>query len=491
MKTGMVILALAILSMAIPAIATVDWSASWGQECSGCCIENHTVNFTIEIENTGSESFMLSSVRVELQDSSVIANWSGKDRTIDPGEHKSVVAKGRLPVFDDPDDAYYHACIYMRYNSTLLGPFANWSCSSDLLSMTLVNSSVHECDSDSNCSFNEYCSTDGCTSECVNITPTSSCGNFANHRWRDYECCSNSTCAQSQACVNYKCINVSCQCGVITDHRCVSYECCSDSACSAGKFCSEEHKCEAIECHTDGNCSTDKVCRDKRCEVLQCEGCAYAVNHTCAQYGCCDDSYCANDETCESHSCQRLNCEPLGYPNQHVCIMYGCISNDKCGANDSCQNHECKTLNCPNDSKVENHACVKLDCSPIEYTKEHGCVSYFSGEGINDNPLPAIILIALIVVIVLVVRKILKQKGAGIYGMFGMKSGGKTGPVTRNKKGRRVRKKDAGLGGEEEIVALAQQTVEETKTKEEKAVGQKTDEPKKDEGAPADTNQPT
>lgn len=459
--TGSMILIVLVLILSASAAASIDWSASWGEKCGGCCVENHTVNFTIEIENTGDEGFLLDAVRVELRNGTVVAGWDkvdGHGKDLDPDDDKSVVAKGRLPVFNDSEDAYYRACIYMVYNSTLLGSFSNWSCSSDLISMDVVNRSVYICDSDNNCSADQYCDIEGCQSECVNITPASSCGNFTNHRWVDYGCCSDSDCGSSQACVEHYCVNITCPCGQITSHGCVAYECCSDSACGSGEFCSREHVCEIIECQTDEDCASDKVCEGRKCKAVECGGCAYPANHGCKNYECCDDSSCANDEACEGHTCQGLSCAPLGYASAHVCIAYECISNDKCADNESCQDHECVSVECPANKNVKNHACVPLGCSIIDYAKEHRCVSYFSSEGVGDNPIPVIAILILGVAIAFLVKHFKR----GTIGLPRKET------VERDKKGRRVHKKGASDDlMEDKIVELAKQTAEETKAAEE------------------------
>ena len=66
---------------------------------------------------------------------------------------------------------------------------------------TPVTPAQPECTSDTDCTYNEYCS-DG---SCVPVTQ-GTCGYVANHMWNAYECCADSDCAENQVCTGHSCV---------------------------------------------------------------------------------------------------------------------------------------------------------------------------------------------------------------------------------------------------------------------------------------------
>jgi len=122
----------------------------------------------------------------------------------------------------------------------------------------------------------------------------------------------------------------------------------------------------------------------------------------------------------------------------------------------------------------------------LDYAKTHGCVSYFSGEGMGDNPLPLILLIAGIILIIYVI-KALRKKRAVLPGTKPAQAGQPkptttgaskstpdsskpvlvpTSPVQRSAKGRRVKTKGTILEQPDEakIVAAAENTVQDAES---------------------------
>jgi hypothetical protein len=62
------------------------------------------------------------------------------------------------------------------------------------------------------------------------------------------ECTSNSQCEANAACVEGKCAEVSGACGYADNHKFTEYQCCSDSTCGAGSRC-EDHLCVQQDAH--------------------------------------------------------------------------------------------------------------------------------------------------------------------------------------------------------------------------------------------------
>ena len=261
-----------------------------------------------------------------------------------------------------------------------------------------------KCMGNDDCAANQRCDIDEskCEAECVNLTRGSSCGNFSNHHWVNYACCSDSACQDGKYCINHICQAINCPCGEIVNHQCQRYDCCADSGCPANYFCNlSSHQCRRYECSVDRDCGGDEKCESRLCAKVQCSGCRYAKDHACAAYECCQDSECGDTDSCQNHKCAEVPCPYGKYPKGHSCASYECMESESCGATESCVDHNCAALSCKTDEKAGNHACARLGCGLLQYPKNHQCLSYFSGEGLGDNPLPAVGIIVSVLAIIL------------------------------------------------------------------------------------------
>ena len=450
------------------ASAAMDWQATWEEICD-CCAENHTVNFTISIENTGTTYLFVNSLEVRFENGTVIAKWDKVDNdgeNLSVGEDDDFLAEGVLP-FEGDDEPYHTVCIYAEYLlPDLVTLEKKWDCASDYELLDIVDASQYECDSSAECENEEYCKVLGeCHTECANVTPTSSCGNYTNHTWVDYECCSSSVCTANETCSNHICMPITCVCGKIFNHQCEPYECCANSQCQENYYCSENHVCLRYECSTDSECPSNKKCEGRKCVEVTCTGCNYASEHTCKPHECCNDGSCADDKKCENNKCVQVRCASDEYPSGHACVEYECMGDTDCSDWQSCVDHSCVGLTCKGDEVVGNHTCTKFGCGMFAYPKKHACVSYFSGEGIGDNPIPLILLIALMSAVgflfLVLLRKSRPQPGE---------------KVERTKKGHRVRKKFVATSSavstevkpatDEELKAIKKALQEETDLKE-------------------------
>ena len=118
----------------------------------------------------------------------------------------------------------------------------------------------YECCDDSACASSQVC----INAYCTNLTGR--CGRAQNHTWYNYECCVGADCASGMDCVDHACMsvaecatNVDCQdnarcasgdcvvitgdCGVASNHRWIQWQCCSDMQCGEGMRCSDIHTC--------------------------------------------------------------------------------------------------------------------------------------------------------------------------------------------------------------------------------------------------------
>ena len=86
------------------------------------------------------------------------------------------------------------------------------------------------------------------------------------------------------------------------------------------------------------------------------------------------------------------------------------MESDDCLAAESCIDHECSPLACRDNEELGSHTCLRLSCGFLEYPKRHVCVSYFSGEGISDNPLPLGIVIGILAFVGFVAYTLIKSK---------------------------------------------------------------------------------
>lgn len=411
MEKAIALTVFATLALVSLASAAMDWQLTWEVICGDCCVENDSADFTIAVENTGDRVFKVDSVKIELENGTKIATWGSVDNStqnISVGSSKSFTAKGTLPMMDE-DDAYYTACIYAIYLSPdEVTTVREWACTGDYSSLDYVNAADHECYDEGDCAYNQFCSKDVCETECKNLTSEGGCGNFSQHEWVDYECCSDDDCPSNESCMTHVCREISCVCGQVADHRCNEYACCSDADCVNG-FCSN-HACVQYECSTDSDCASSKICENRLCIELECQGCKYASEHSCKPYECCDDGTCSNTEKCTNHLCVQVQCAFDEYPSGHGCLKYECMESVDCLTAESCINHECSQLACRDDEKVGNHTCLRLSCGFLEYPKRHECVSYFSGEGISDNPLPLGIIIGVLAFVGFVAYTLLKSR---------------------------------------------------------------------------------
>ncbi|MDD5317559.1 MAG: hypothetical protein PHF51_02380 [Candidatus ainarchaeum sp.] len=185
---------------------------------------------------------------------------------------------------------------------------------------------VHsECSSSSQCAADEYCVNRQCYS-----VPVGTCGEIVNHTWRSFMCCDNSECPANSTCIRNSCrmqrlcvfdsdcvIDEKCNlatglctyippnssCGQYRNHAWQDFECCNNSACPAGKIC-VGNACTG--CVTDASCPGDSKCSAGAC--VKITGCGLVGNHTIVPYGCCSDSDCFEEFACTDHACRPVPC---------------------------------------------------------------------------------------------------------------------------------------------------------------------------------------
>jgi hypothetical protein len=125
------------------------------------------------------------------------------------------------------------------------------------------------------------------------------------------------------------------------------------------------------------------------------------------------------------------------------------MADGDCDLIEVCDNHKCAVLECADNQKSESHECISLSCGLFEYSKKHACISMFSVEGISDNPLPLVAIIALIgfVLFIFYHKRIIKKS-----------IGAPTEKVERDNKGHRVRHKKGSPAPDSKIIAIAEET---------------------------------
>jgi len=134
----------------------------------------------------------------------------------------------------------------------------------------------YECCEDSHCASNQVC----VANKCVNLTGR--CGWAQNHTWYNYACCvdadcpkgeicidhicqekaqcvTNADCMDNEVCTNSKCIVIVGECGVASNHRWIQYECCSDDDCATGR-CLDNHTCAPAPVRTPEQPSAAQTC---------------------------------------------------------------------------------------------------------------------------------------------------------------------------------------------------------------------------------------
>ncbi len=166
------------------------------------------------------------------------------------------------------------------------------------------------CNSDSDCSDNEKCSSNSCVPVCsLNSCPSSEfCLNEGNHNYSCVECTSNEQCSGREICKNNACVDA-----------CVNNPCASN-----GQACSSQdgHSYMCYGCTTNTACNDDQICdtNAKLCKNLCPDSCPHqfcevAASHQAKCYGCTSDEGCQKGETCDLTE---------GSETMNQCISQGC-----------------------------------------------------------------------------------------------------------------------------------------------------------------------
>ena len=232
----------------------------------------------------------------------------------------------------------------------------------------------------------------------------------------DGDCCSNSDCGPSRACVDHRCTCASgwtdcagsCDCNTgaglrCCDGECVDGNCCEDADCrgSHNSCIANECTCEEgwedcdspCDCNTGGGsiccfgsaCLTGNCCANSDCGTNQI---CNIMSHTCVCAGgwescggtcncdtssgrrCCDGR-CVVAECCDSGDCPgdhndcsgtRCLCDPGWIDCEAHCDCNVGGSRDVCCPGDNCERGNCcRDRDCP----VEGEFCVDFRCTRI------------------------------------------------------------------------------------------------------------------------------
>ncbi len=119
------------------------------------------------------------------------------------------------------------------------------------------------------CCANDACAGNASCVGHICIPLTGLCGRALNHTWYPYDCCSDAACGAGKQCVDHacvvtheceadtdcaleqvcdasthECISLTGNCGYASNHRWVNYECCMDSTCASG-YCFDNNTCSS------------------------------------------------------------------------------------------------------------------------------------------------------------------------------------------------------------------------------------------------------
>lgn len=315
-KRYLIFLLVAFLSISFVQALT----ASWSFDCDGCCVEDKsfTSSFTIT-NNEYSYAIFIDSVKYE-KDGSKFAQWGTIDSSgyyIEPGSSKTVTVSGNWPSPSSGNTVDYIPCLYHSYKTLGITRY-KWSCWAER-SRSVTAKENYECYSNSQCADSEYCSENNCITECKPVVAQSDCGHIVNHEWVNYQCCADSDCSSSQQCSNNYCVDVPCECGYHDNHQCIKYDCCADNDCNYGEYCSN-HQCIKHECVKNSDCDSTKICQNNKCSQITCASDEHIVDHQCVKYECMEDNTCAFDEYCSDHKCIKTVCGVGQKIENHQCV---------------------------------------------------------------------------------------------------------------------------------------------------------------------------
>ena len=407
-----IIIYCSILVFSTLSVNAAEWSLSdVGWSCSpNCCIAGYRSNVNLKIKNIDTNTITIDKIWIRDGTEKYICYKDLKpDLALSPGDSKSITMDMcAVPQATDNYWFKYDFTFYLK-EDCLLCPWAYES--SKLYSQKSFTIEQHECYTDNDCSETEYCKVskiDYCLTNCVSVTQETSCGYISNHKWINYECCSDTDCLIGEICFTHECNRLSCPCGYISGHTCIKYECCSDDDCGSGKYC-QNHKCydkgcesnldcdgdekcqyyqcikitcpsnqyakvhKCIECESDPQCDDDESCLDNFCEKVVCEHGYYPANHQCNKYPCMKTDDCPDYEECKNNRCVAIRCEYCERPLNHRCVRYECCSDSECNSQSQCINHVCKNLQCADDQYMAQHTCRKLQCDLLYVPKNHKC----------------------------------------------------------------------------------------------------------------------
>lgn len=412
-----IFLLILIIVLNSPIVYSWSWSGTQSFDCDGCCVEDKTFQYLATITNTGNSSFSL--IKSELRDyygsTIVVSSFSAN---LNPGSTRSFTLTGNFP---EPSDGYltYHICFYLSEQRTnWLGvtyTHSDWSCSKTQTKKVTPKSNF-KCFTDRHCTKDHYCYiSPSCTSECLPVS-RGDCGHIVNHKWVDYECCSNSDCPKDKTCSNNYCVDILCSCGYISNNKCIKYDCCADSDCDFGYFCSGNF-CFKHECMENKDCKSHQYCLNHNCINLNCGYCQYIVNHNCISHECCKNEECNTNQRCHENLCENLNCGYGYYASNHHCKKYECMVNNDCDKWKRCENNNCVKVECPSNQIIKFHRCENIKGIQrfLGYVKENRYISFFTKESFYDYQeiyisILSLIFISTIGFVYLLIRKNKKSK---------------------------------------------------------------------------------
>jgi len=338
---------LVLLVFSINVAANVASITSHTFTCdNNCCVEGQSTSVDVTIQNIDPNYMVhVYSICVDnqtLDNKCSIAQKTGMNVSIAPGNSEKFTLTGIVPTPSSGDTAQVRFVLNVTRTCFLctlheeVFPYP----------MEVVAKVNHICSSNSQCSDEKFCSTKDtgyCHTDCEPVQPKTSCGHIDNHEWKEYDCCSDSDCKESNQCVNHKCQSVSCTCGYISNHKCIKYDCCSDSECDANSKCTN-NKCLAVSCP-----------------------CGSISNHACVKYDCCSDSDCGTNSICQNHECSGITCV-CGYISGRTCVKYDCCSDTSCNQDQKCQDNKCIAISCSSNQDAINHQCVQKPTTTSVYT---------------------------------------------------------------------------------------------------------------------------
>ena len=196
---GWATLILVLLSSTACAVGWKITSEKWS--CDGCCVEGDSFSVTITLKNIGTDTFHVRKVEIVDENDKSVASKAEFEYALASGESRTFTL---FSIFPAPTSGTGSEAI-LTYKYRLEIKYW-WYETKDTSYYTkqVVSKAKHECDTNSDCRYNEYCSLSNCVSECKPVVQ-GICGYISNHKWVNYDCCSDSDCSESQRCVNNKC----------------------------------------------------------------------------------------------------------------------------------------------------------------------------------------------------------------------------------------------------------------------------------------------